>query len=65
MRRDPPVNVDGVLYTVGEQEEAIRLFCIDPSNGRLLWTQGLGFPMAPLYEDSSRRFRGCVVRSAG
>ncbi len=61
----PPVNVDGVLYTVGEQEEAIRLFCIDPSNGRLLWTQGLGFPMAPLYEDSSRRFRGCVVRSAG
>jgi outer membrane protein assembly factor BamB len=61
----PPVNIDGALYTVGEQEEAIRLFCIDPSNGRLLWSQGLGFPMAPLYEDSSRRFRGCVVRAAG
>lgn len=60
-----PLNVDGALYCVVEQDEAIRLLCIDPSNGRLLWSQGLGFPDDTLYEDSSRRFRGCVVRSAG
>lgn len=61
----PPVNVDGVLYAVVEQDETIKLFCLDPSNGKLLWSQGIGFPMENLFEDSSRKWRGCVIKAAG
>lgn len=60
-----PVNVDGALYTLAEQDESIKLMCFDPSAGRLLWSQGVSFPFSMLYEDAERRWRGCVIKDGG
>jgi outer membrane protein assembly factor BamB len=61
----PPLNLDGILYTLAEVEKSIRLIGLDPKTGKLLWSQGIAIPPNPLYEDQDRRLRGCAIVEAG
>lgn len=61
----PPVNIDGVLYTVAEIEKTIRLIGLDPATGQLIWSQGLAVPQNSLFEDQDRRMRSCAITDAG
>ena len=61
----PPVNIDGVLYTLAEVEKNIRLLGLDPNTGRVLWSQGVAIPPNSLFEDQDRRMRGCAIVEAG
>lgn len=61
----PPYAYDGFLYSLVEQAERLKLVCLDPLSGTLLWSQGLTHPGLDLFQDSARRFRSCEIHAAG
>ena len=51
----PPLPVEAKLYGVIEKEQELRLVCLDPAGGEVLWTLPLGVAPARLLQDPARR----------
>lgn len=51
----PPLPLEGKLYTLVEKDQEIRLCCLDPRDGKLLWTQPLAQVKKTIHEDFGRR----------
>ncbi|MFO1093874.1 MAG: PQQ-binding-like beta-propeller repeat protein [Planctomycetaceae bacterium] len=51
----PPVEDDGELFAVGEQDGEVRLFALAADTGRLLWSQDLAPTEAGIVQDLTRR----------
>lgn len=51
----PPVEFEGSLYVIGEQNGETRLFVLDPRSGKLVWYQQLVDTERQLRSDSLRR----------
>jgi outer membrane protein assembly factor BamB len=60
-----PLPIDGQLYALVEKEGEIRLVCLDPASGALLWSQRLGISPSRLSLDPGRRLRGVQMTYAG
>jgi outer membrane protein assembly factor BamB len=51
----PPLPLAGKLYALVEKEQALRLVCLDPADGRLCWSQTLAMPKRNVLIDGARR----------
>jgi outer membrane protein assembly factor BamB len=51
----PPLPLGGKLYALIEKEQALRLVCLDPADGRLCWSQTLAMPQRNVLLDGGRR----------
>ncbi|MCA9241150.1 MAG: PQQ-binding-like beta-propeller repeat protein [Planctomycetales bacterium] len=61
---DAPLSVSGRLYTLGEFEQTIFLFQLDPATGRLLWKQANATVESPVAEESLRMTCGGALSAA-
>lgn len=60
-----PVVDGGELYVVGQKQNEIRLFALDPMNGELKWSQLLAFSELPIERDLQRRMWSVQVAISG
>ncbi|MBM4070614.1 MAG: hypothetical protein FJ271_16910 [Planctomycetes bacterium] len=51
----PPLPLEGKLYALVEKDLEIRLCCLDPRDGKLLWAQPLAQMKKGIHEDFGRR----------
>jgi outer membrane protein assembly factor BamB len=51
----PPLPLAGKLYALVEKEQALRLVCLDPADGRPCWSQTLAVPKQNVLIDGARR----------
>ncbi|MCA8997076.1 MAG: PQQ-like beta-propeller repeat protein, partial [Planctomycetaceae bacterium] len=56
----PPIEIDGTLFAIGEEQGQIQLFAIDPDTFSISWTIGLLNPVGDLTTDYSRRISGLM-----
>lgn len=59
-----PLVLDGKLYVLNEKASDLRLLCLDPARGEVLWSQYLATVRVPLYQDPQRRLRGAPLACA-
>ncbi|MBL4885660.1 MAG: PQQ-binding-like beta-propeller repeat protein [Planctomycetaceae bacterium] len=52
----PPLTDNGELFVIGERENALRVYCLQPENGKVLWSQLLAYTDAPIDRDLARRW---------
>ncbi len=57
----PPVEWNGVAYVLGELNQEIRLYALDPVKGEPLWSQPLALTVSPPEMDLERRIQGLTV----
>ncbi len=57
----PPVSLNGTLYVLGEMNQEIRLYALDPSSGHPLWSQPLALTGTPPEMDLERRMQGLSI----
>jgi outer membrane protein assembly factor BamB/tetratricopeptide (TPR) repeat protein len=60
-----PLPIAGKLYALVERESEVRLLCLDPPSGAVLWSQRLGVTPTRLALDPGRRLRGVQMTYAG
>ena len=60
-----PLPVAGQLYALADQEGEVRLLCLDPATGAVLWSQRLGTMPIRIALDPGRRLRGVQMTCAG
>jgi outer membrane protein assembly factor BamB len=60
-----PLPVGGRLYALVEKDGDIRLVCLDPASGAVVWAQRLGATAERLLFDPGRRLRGVQMTHAG
>jgi tetratricopeptide (TPR) repeat protein len=53
----PPLPVAGRLYALQEKQGELRLLCLDPDGGAVLWSQALLTPRDKLHLDPGRRLQ--------
>lgn len=51
----PPLPLEGKLYALVEKDLEIRLCCLEPRDGKLLWAQPLAQVKKTIHEDFGRR----------
>lgn len=59
-----PTFFRGSAYVLGEQSSSVRLFCVEPSTGKIKWTQTITAVSTPVTREGLRRIGGispCVV----
>jgi outer membrane protein assembly factor BamB len=54
----PPLPLGGKLYVLVEKASELRLLCLDPQKGEMIWSQSLANVRDRLMNDSRRRLRG-------
>lgn len=54
----PPVAYEGRLYLLGDDSREIRLICVDPQTGKLVWTQPLVATLTTITHTPDRRLLG-------
>jgi outer membrane protein assembly factor BamB len=59
-----PLVLNGKLYVLNEKANDLRLLCLDPARGELLWSQYLASVRVALYQDPQRRLRGAPLAYA-
>jgi len=59
-----PLPVAGRLYALVDKDGEIRLVCLEPTSGAVLWTQRLGSTPGRLALDPGRRLRGVQMTYA-
>ncbi len=60
-----PVVDQGELYVVGQKQNEIRLFVLDPATGELKWSVLLAFSELPIERDLQRRMWSIQVAVSG
>ncbi len=51
----PPLPLGGKLYSLAEKDQELRLLCLDPRDGRLLWSQPLAQFKKNIHMEVGRR----------
>ena len=57
----PPTPDNGELFAVGEKENELRLFCLDPASGRPKWSQLIAYSDVKIEQDFGRRWWSAQV----
>lgn len=57
----PPLAVEGDLFVLGERRSEIRLFCLDPVEGKLRWSQVIALAQRPIEADLFRQTQACYL----
>lgn len=57
----PPLADRGELFVIGEQDNSLRLFCVQAETGELNWSQLLAFTDASIDRDVARRWWPAAV----
>ena len=52
----PPLSDRGELFLIGEQENTLRLFCLNAATGEVNWSQLLAYTDVPIDRDVARRW---------
>jgi outer membrane protein assembly factor BamB/tetratricopeptide (TPR) repeat protein len=60
-----PLPVGNRLYALVDRDGEIRLVCLDPATGGLVWAQRLGSTSSSVAQDPGRRLRGVQMACAG
>jgi outer membrane protein assembly factor BamB len=60
-----PLPVGGKLYALTEKNAELRLVCLNPADGELVWSQTLASVRDPLSRDVGRRLQAVHLAQAG
>jgi len=55
----PPLSLDGKLYLLCEDDQSIRLVCLEAASGEVIWLQKLPAAKEPVQEEYVRRTQPC------
>lgn len=57
----PPLPADGLLFVIGETRSELRLWCIQPENGQVRWSQVVAMSQRRIDNDPLRRSEACFL----
>jgi outer membrane protein assembly factor BamB len=60
----PPLPLHGKLYVLAETDQELRLLCLDPGAGAVVWSQTLAFVRRGMLLDGGRRIHAAPLVSA-
>jgi outer membrane protein assembly factor BamB/thioredoxin-like negative regulator of GroEL len=60
----PPTIIGGHAYVLGERDGQVRLFCLQPDSGEIVWSQDIAVSGSPARVDALRRTSGASPTEA-
>lgn len=61
----PPTIVSGQVFVLGERDSQVRLFCLQPDSGKILWSQEVAEANVSVRVNGLRRTTGASPTEAG